>query len=115
MTLRSAGNATVSDAAAVGTIVNDDTRVAIALQRATKHRVRANVATLAAAAGAPVKVYGVTKSGTRVLSTELNRYGRISALFGRSYKPGTKVTVYATVKTANGLYASPRTTVTVRR
>ena len=99
----------------VDAIVNDDTRVDIALDRATQHRVRANVATLSAASDAPVKVYSVTKFGTRMLSTELNRYGRISALFGRSYKPGTKVTVYATVKTGNGLYASPRTTVTVRR
>jgi hypothetical protein len=115
VTLRSPGNATVSDATAIGTIINDDTRVAIEVQRATKHRVRANVATVSAVPGAPVKIYSVTKSGTRLLSTELNRYGRISALLSRSYQPGTKVTVYATVKTTHGLYASPRATVTVRR
>jgi hypothetical protein len=116
VTLTAPVNAAVADGTAVGTIVNDDTQVGLALRRATHHRVRVVVSTLPAAAGAPVKVYRVTRSGaTRVLNTTLNASGRISVRLGHHYRPGKRVTMFATVLTSNGLYRSVRAHVTIRR
>jgi hypothetical protein len=116
VTLSAPVGATVADGSAVGTIVNDDTQVGLALRRAKHHRVRVVVSTLPASAGAPVKVYRVTRSGaTRVLNTTLNASGRISIRLGHHYRPGKRVTMFATVLTPNGLYRSARAHVTIRR
>ncbi len=109
-------NVTVAHATATGTIVNDDTRVQPTLAKATQHRVRATVDTVARASHAPVKVYRVTKSGAKlVLNSHLDSAGRISSVLAQHYKPGTKVTMFATVTTAHGTYRSHRFTVTVGR
>ena len=117
VTLSAPNHATIADGSAVGTIVNDDTAVGFGLRRATHHRVRAVVSTLPGAAGAPVTVFRVLKSGAtkKVLSTTLNGSGRISVILGRHYRGGARVTMFATVRTANGLYTSSRTHVQVRR
>ena len=85
VTLSAAVNATLADGASLGTIVNDDTRVGLALRRATQHRVRVGVATVPAAALAPVKVYRVLHSGaTRmVLATTLDASGHLSVRLDR--------------------------------
>ncbi len=116
VTLSSPSLATITDRSAVGTIVNDDTRTGISLARASKHRVRAAVTTVAAVRSAPVWVYRVTRKGqSTLLKSHLNRSGRISVVLGRHYARGTKVTLYGKVKTRNGYYSSPRKTITVRR
>ncbi len=114
--LSSPSYATIVDGTGVGTIVNDDTRTGIALARASKHRVRAYVTTVAAARYAPVWIYRVTRSGqSTLLKSHVNRYGRISVVLRRHYAGGTKVTLYGKVKTSHGYYSSPRKTITVRR
>jgi hypothetical protein len=116
VTLTAPVGATLADGSAVGTIVNDDTQVNLGMRRAKHHRVRVAVSTLPVAAGAPVKVYRVTRSGvTRVLNTTLNASGRISVRLGHHYRPGKCVTMFATVLTSNGLYRSARAHVTIRR
>ena len=116
LTLSSPSNATMGDSNGTGTIVNDDTRVGLALSQATHHRIRATVDTLADASRSPVKVYRVLKSGNRrLLSSDLNRLGRISTVLNREYAPGTRVTLFATVLTDNGLYRSSNVSRTVRR
>jgi hypothetical protein len=116
VTLTAPVGATLADGSAVGTIVNDDTQVNLGMRRAKHHRVRVAVSTLPVAAGAPVKVYRVTRSGvTRVLNTTLNASGRISVRLGHHYRPGKRVTMFATVLTSNGLYRSARAHVTIRR
>ena len=98
---------TLADASARGTIVNDDTRVGLALGQTDARRIRATVDTLPDAPGATVKVYRVVKGGTvRVLNAELNRLGRISRVLEKQYVSGRKVTFFATVRTAHGLYRS---------
>lgn len=115
VTLTSPVGATIADGSAVGTIVNDDTTVGLVLRKATQHRVRAVVSTGPVAAGAPVKVYRVTKAGKkRVLSTTLNDSGRVSVRLDKHYRPGTKVKMIATVRTAEGLYKSERVVIRVR-
>jgi hypothetical protein len=117
VTLSGPNHATIADGSAVGTIVNDDTAVGLGLRRATHHRVRAVVSTLPDAAGARVKVFRVLKSGAtkRVLRATLDASGQISVVLGTHYKGGTRVTMIATVRTANGLYTSSRAHVRVRR
>ncbi len=115
VTLGSPSYGTLADRRARGTIVDDDTRVGLHLQQASGHRVRASVDTLPAGSHSPVKVYRVLNGHTKlVLSDELNRYGRISRVLDQQYKPGTKVSFYSTVKTADGLYRSKRVSFTVR-
>lgn len=116
VSLSSPVNATISDGSAVGTITDDDTQVGLALGRAKHHRVRAVVSTLPDAAGAPVKVYRVLKSGAvrQVLATNLDAAGHLSVRLAHHYRPGTRVTMVATVQTANGLYRSQQVRVTIR-
>jgi hypothetical protein len=114
VTLTAPVNTTIADGFALGTIINDDTHVGIALRHATQHRVRVIVATGPVASGAPVKVYRVLSSGKRkVLDTVLDASGRISVRLGRHYSPGTRVKLVAVVQTANGLYSSRRAVITV--
>jgi hypothetical protein len=114
--LSSPSVATVADGSAMGTIVNDDTRTGISLARASKHRVRAYVTTVAAARYAPVWIYRVTTKGqSTLLKSHVNRYGRISVVLGRHYAAGTKVMLYGKVKTSHGYYSSPRKSITIRR
>jgi hypothetical protein len=114
VTLSAPVNATLADGTAVGTIVNDDTRVGLRLRQATQHRVRVVVSTLPVASGAPVKVYRVLNSGVRrVLATYLDASGHLSVRLAHHYHPGTRVRMFATVRTANGLYRSLRVHLTV--
>lgn len=115
VTLTSPVGATIADGSAVGTIVDDDTTVGLVLRNATQQRVRAVVSTVPAAAGAPVKVFRVTKSGQkRVLSATLNDSGRISVRLDKHYRSGAKVKMIATVRTDAGLYRSERVAIRVR-
>jgi hypothetical protein len=115
LTLSAAVNATLADGSAVGTITDDDTAVGLSLHRAKHHRVRVKVSTLPVAAGAPVKVYRVLKSGARqVLATNLDASGHLSVRLVHRYRPGTRVTMFATAQTASGLYRSARAHVRVR-
>ncbi len=115
VTLSAPVHATVADGGAIGRIVNDDTRVGFVAVQGIDHRVRASVTTLAAAPGAPVKVFRVSASGPQqVFFSHLNASGRISVLLGAEYRVGRKATFYATVRTANGLYTSARMQVTIR-
>ena len=114
VTLGSPSYGTIADRRARGTIVDDDTRVGLHLQQAGGHRVRASVDTLAAASHAPVKVYRVVNGHAKlVLSDELNKYGRISRVLDEQYQPGSEVSFYSTVKTADGLYRSEKVSFTV--
>ena len=114
--LSSPTNATIADGYGAGTIRNDDTGVGFAVARATHRRVEVAVTTAPEAPGAPVHVYRVRTSGTQeVLATELDRNGGVYVVLGRHYRRGAKVTMYATVQTANGLYVSPRDSVHMRR
>lgn len=115
VTIGDASYGTISRDTATGTIVNDDTTVGLSLSRATAHRVRVHVATVPAAKGSHVTVYRIVKgSRVRVLSTTLDKYGKVSALLGKQYTPGTKVTFVATVRTAAGTYTSPAKRITIR-
>ena len=107
---------TIADGTATGTITDNDTLVSLGLAQATKHRVRVTVDTLPDAPGAPVKVYRVLQSrNQRVLSANLSSTGRITRVLATEFKPGTKVTYYAVVRTDEGLYTSRTKTITVRR
>jgi hypothetical protein len=98
---------TVTDASATGTIGNDDTRVTLGLKQATKHRVRAHVATHPAASGAPVKIFRITKSGsTLILSADLNDFGRLTKVLAHKYDSGATVKLVAVVRTVHGKYKS---------
>jgi hypothetical protein len=109
VTLSAPVDATIADGTAVGTIVNDDTRVGLRLRQATQHRVRVVVSTLPVAPGAPVKVYRVLASGARqVLATYLDSSGHLSVRLAHHHRPGTRVRMFVTVQTANGLYRSLR-------
>lgn len=115
VTLQPAGYGSVADGSATGTIVNDDTHVALGLRNVDGDFVRATVSTLPAAAGAPVKVFQVKPSGRKVvLDADLNRQGRISRVLEKEFEPGTKVTFVAKVVTDNGTYTSKQKSITVR-
>jgi hypothetical protein len=115
VTLSAPAGATIADGTGTGTIVDDDTKVGLALRQAKHHRVRVVVSTLPVAAGAPVKVSRVLKTGVRqVLATNLDSTGRLSVRLASHYRPGTRVTMVAKVQTANGLYRSMRVHLTIR-
>ena len=104
----------VTDASATGTIGNDDTRVSLGLKQASKHRVRAHVATHSAAAGAPVKIFRITKSGpTLILSTDLNDFGRLTKVLAAKYESGSKVKLRAVVRTVHGKYESEKQSIVI--
>jgi hypothetical protein len=108
-------NATIANGTAVGTILNDDTQVGIAVRQGTQHRIRVIVTTGPLAPGAPVKVYRVLPSGRRVvLTATLGTNGRLSVRLGHHYAPGTRVRLVAVVQTANGLYSSGQVAITIR-
>ncbi|RNM12985.1 hypothetical protein EFL26_16255 [Nocardioides pocheonensis] len=107
--------ATVADGTGVGTILDDDTAVGLGLRQARHHRVRVVVSTSPVAAGAPVTVYRVLRSGAKqLLATNLDANGRLSVRLAGHYRPGTRVTMVAKVQTANGPYRSLRVHLTVR-
>ena len=115
VTLQPAGYGSVADGSATGTIVNDDTHVALGLRNVNGDHIRAKVSTLPAADGAPVKVFQVKPSGRKVvLDADLNSLGRISRVLEKEFKPGTKVTFVAKVVTDNGTYSSQQKSITVR-
>ena len=115
VTLSSPTVGTLADASATGTIVNDDTRVGLALAQTDARRIRATVGTRPAAPGATVKVYRVVKGdAVRVLKTQLNSFGRISKVLEKQYASGKTVTFFATVRTAHGLYKSKNVSRTIR-
>jgi hypothetical protein len=115
VTLSGSNYATLTDGLAVGTIVNDDTTVSLAMSQATERRVRVTVGTLPHRAGQPVKVFRVLKSGYKqMLSTQLNGQGRVSALLPSHYSKGDSVTMYAVVYLANGKYVSKRVHLTIQ-
>jgi len=115
VTLSSPSYGTLADATAVGTIVNDDTRVGLQLDNAAGDHVRVKVDTLPDAPGAPVKVFRVTKSGDTqlVLEDTLNDLGRINRVLEREFKSGSEQTFFAKVTTENGVYKSKQKTITV--
>ena len=115
VTLQPAGYGSVADGSATGTIVNDDTHVALGLRNVNGDHIRAKVSTLPAADGAPVKVFQVKPSGRKVvLDADLNSLGRISRVLEKEFKPGTEVTFVAKVVTDNGTYSSQQKSITVR-
>jgi hypothetical protein len=114
--LSSPVNATLGDGSAVGTVIDEDTEVGLALHRAKEHRVRVVVKTGPVAGGATVKVYRVLKSGEkRVLKSTLDSSGAIKVRLGHHYRPGKLVTMVATVKATNGLYRSETDQIRIRR
>ena len=62
-----------------------------------------------------MKVHRVFNGHAKLVpSDELNRYGSISQVLDQQHQPGTKVSFYSTVKTAEGLYRSKTVSFTVR-
>lgn len=108
------GYGTVADGIGKGTIVNDDTRVDLQLSQASENRVRAKVDTLDPAAKAPVQIHAVQNGDQKVVfSGQLNHLGRLNEVLAKHYKPGTVVTMYATVSTQAGTYKSKRQSIVV--
>lgn len=103
----------LGDARATGTIVNDDTRVDLAVNSPAKGKVRAKVVTVDPAAGAKVKLY-VNGQKKPAFSGSLNRLGQVTARLDKKFPAHTKFTVRATVTTAYGTYTSRDVKVTVR-
>jgi hypothetical protein len=106
---------TLGKAVGAGSIRNDDTKVVLALDKATKHRVEASVKTKAPVAKATVKIFRVVKGkNVRVLKDELNKKGRLSTVLDDTFKPGKKVKLFAKVRTQSGVYVSETVRHTVR-
>ncbi|WP_183406963.1 Calx-beta domain-containing protein [Nocardioides marmorisolisilvae] len=113
--LSDAVGATVADGSAVGSIVNDDTRVDLGLSQSADRRLRVSVASVPSQAGAPVNIYRVTASGYQLLkATHLNSSGRYLALLNHHYNKGEGVTVVAVVDTSGGKYSSERGHLTIK-
>ena len=116
VTISNPSYGTLGRSTATGTIVNDDTAVGLGLRQGSLHRVRVYLSTASAAANAPVKVYRVdAKRTVRVLSTHLDNRGALTTLLAQQYRPGSRVTFYATVGTQAGLYSSRNVGITVKR
>ena len=105
----------LGDGSAIGTILNDDTRVGIALVELRGNRVKVKVDTLPAASGDVVRIFRVDPGKTKkVYRGELNNLGRRQVTFDRAYKPGTEVSFFAKVRTEHGVYVSKTATRTIR-
>ena len=115
VTLSSPSNATLSDGVGVGTIVNDDTAVALGLQQAAGRRIQVTVGTTPVRAGSPAHVYRSTNGRWQlVLVRKLDSTGRVSVVLPGSYEKGDRVSMYADVVLANDKYVSQRVTITIR-
>ncbi|RYU10748.1 Calx-beta domain-containing protein [Nocardioides iriomotensis] len=106
---------TLGKAVGAGSILNDDTKVALELGKAAKHRVEASVKTKAPVAKATVKLFRVVKGkNVRVLKDELSKKGRLSTVLDEQFEKGTKVKLFAKVRTPHGVYVSETVRHTVR-
>ncbi|MCW2797601.1 MAG: hypothetical protein JWM79_3098 [Nocardioides sp.] len=115
VTLSSPGYGTLNDSTATGTILNDDTRVGLALRNARGDHVGFRVNTLPDAPGDGVKVFQTKASGrTLMFQGSLNGLGRLNRVMEHEFKPGTRQTFVAVVRTENGSYRSKSVHITVR-
>ncbi|MFL6155667.1 MAG: Calx-beta domain-containing protein [Marmoricola sp.] len=115
VTLTDPAGATIADGSAVGSIVNDDTRVDLALSQSSDRRLRVSVGSVPSQAGAPVSIYRVTTAGYVLLKgTNLDDSGRYLALLNHHYSKGEGLTVLAVVQTQAGKYSSQKVHLTIK-
>lgn len=85
-----------------------ETRVALDLSQARHKRLRVQVGTRPAAAGAPVTIFRVRNGErTRLFTDELNQNGRLTRVLAMRYQPGTVIRAFAKVRTNGLVYKSP--------
>jgi hypothetical protein len=104
----------LTDATGVGTIVNDDTRVDLALTNGRGTQIRATVYTTPPAPGSAVTFYRDQRGTDPVLgSATLDANGHTSVLLEQSFRKGATVKAYAKVEVGSEGYRSPTQTITV--